>query len=106
METGAISNGQISASSQWNNNHAAVQGRLQFTAAGIKQGAWSSGRNDVNQWLQIHVGGPLYKVTGVATQGRNGRYDQWVTKYKLQYSDDGVNFQFYRGQGETADKVK
>jgi len=38
-------------------------------------------------------------VTRVATQGRNAAYSQWVTKYKLQYSDDGVNFQYYQENG-------
>ena len=28
-----------------------------------------------------------------------------MTKYKLQYSDDGVNFQYYKEQGQTTDKV-
>jgi len=45
------------------------------------------------------------KVTRVATQGRYSVYNQWVTKYKLQYSDDGVNFQYYKEQGQTTDKV-
>ena len=73
MEDGAISDAQISASSQWDANHAAKQGRLHC-----------------NQ----HA-----KVTRVATQGRNAAYSQWVTKYKLQYSDDGVNFQYYQENG-------
>ncbi|KAL9983511.1 hypothetical protein ACROYT_G005695 [Oculina patagonica] len=102
MENRAISDVQISSSSRWDNNHAPEQARLQFTAAGSKQGAWSSGKNNANQWLQIYLVNQ-YKVTGVASQGRNGRYDQWVTKYQLQYSDDGVNFQDY-GQGEAGNK--
>lgn len=106
MENGAIVDGQIRASSQWDGNHAARQGRLQFTVNGRKQGAWSSRRNDQNQWLQILVGSH-YKVTGVATQGRNSdRYPQWVTKYQLQFSNDGDNFQNYKEQGEAAAKVK
>ena len=35
-----------------------------------------------------------------------GAHIQWVTSYKLQYSDDGVNFQYCRGQGQNIDKVK
>ena len=105
MESGEISDGQITASSQWDSNHAASQGRLQFTVTGSKQGAWCSRSNDVNQWLQVYVGGQ-HNVTGVATQGRNGGlFDQWVTKYQLQYSNDGVNFQYYREQGETKTKT-
>lgn len=44
------------------------------------------------------MGSEYTKVTGTATQGR-GDHPQWVTKYKLQYSKDGVNFNYYREQG-------
>ena len=98
METGAISDAQISASSEWDANHAAKQGRLHFQAVPGKAGSWSAKANNVNQWLQIDLGNQHTKVTRVATQGRNA-YSQWVTKYKLQYSDDGVNFQYYRENG-------
>ena len=99
MEDGAISDAQISASSQWDANHAAKQGRLHFQAVSGKAGSWSAQFNDLNQWLQIDLGNQHAKVTRVATQGRNAAYSQWVTKYKLQYSDDGVNFQYYQENG-------
>ena len=102
MESYVISDGQISASSQWDVNHAAIQGRLNFKAGSGKQGGWSSGYNNVNQWLQIDLGDPNTDVTGLATQGRNAG-SQWVTKYKMQYSVDGINFQYYVEQG--AEKV-
>ena len=107
MESGAISDGQIDASSQWHPDaaHAAILGRLHIQATADKMGAWASGSNDVNQWLQIDLGNQSTTVTRVATQGR---YDanQWVTKYNLQYGDDGVNFQYYKEHGQTANKVK
>ena len=99
MEDGAISDAQISASSQWDANHAAKQGRLHFQAVSGKAGSWSAQFNNLNQWLQIDLGNQHAKVTRVATQGRNASYSQWVTKYKLQYSDDGVNFQYYWEHG-------
>ena len=102
MESYVISDWQISASSQWDNNHAAIQGRLNFKAGSGKRGGWSSKHNDVNQWLQIDLGDPNTDVTGLATQGRNA-HSQWVTKYKMQYSVDGTNFQYYVEQG--AEKV-
>ena len=98
MESGDISDAQISASSEWDANHAAIQGRLGFQAVSGKAGSWSARANDGNQWLQIDLGNQHTKVTGVTTQGRNG-YSQWVTKYKLQYSDDGVTFQYYWEHG-------
>jgi len=105
METRVISDGQISASSQWDPNHAAIQGRLHFQAGGGKAGGWSARSNDANQWLQVDLGSEFTKVTGVATQGRNA-FNQWVTKYKLEYSKDGVHFQYYREQGRNENKVK
>ena len=104
MESGAISDAQISASTQWDANHATKQGRLHFQAVPGKAGSWSSRINDVNQWLQIDLGSQHFKVTVVATQGRSD-YDQWVTKYNLMYSDDGMNFQYYREQGQSQYKV-
>ena len=105
MEFGAIKDGQIQASSEWDLNHAAIQGRLKFQKSGIKQGAWSARKNDNNQWLQIDLQASYTKVTAVASQGRN-QVNQWVTKYKLQYSNDGVTFRYYREQGQTVDKVR
>ena len=104
MENGAILDEQITASSQWDFNHAPFQARLHFQKITFKAGSWSARTNDLHQWLQVDLGGQYIKVTRVATQGRNDAA-QWVTKYKLAYSDDGVNFQYYREKGQTADKV-
>ena len=103
MKDGAISDAQITASSQYDSNYAPFHGRLDFTKR--KGGSWSASKSDLHQWLQVDLGTESTKVTRVATQGRND-YNQWVTKYKLQYSNDGVNFQYYREQGQTVDKVK
>ena len=105
MEAGTISDGQISASSEASAIYAAIQGRLHFQETVDIAGGWSAATNDANQWLQVDLGRQLAKVTRVATQGRNGPYTQLVTKYKLQYSNDGVNFQNYTEQGQNLDKV-
>ena len=106
MENGAILDEQITASSQRNFNHAPFQGRLHFQRTVYKAGSWSAGKNDLHQWLQVDLGSQYTKVTGVATQGRNDpQFSQWVTRYKLAYSDDGVNFQYHREQGQNVDKV-
>ena len=104
MEFGAIKDAQITASSQFSLNHAAIQGRLNIKISGIKQGAWSARNNEANQWLQIDLQAPYTKVTAVASQGRD-QVNQWVTKYKLQYSDNGVTFRYYREEGQAVDKV-
>ena len=94
MEGEAISDAQISASSQRDNNYAARQARLHFKISGNKQGGWSALENDLNQWLQVDLGS-YTRVTRVATQGRNA-HNEWVAKYNLQYSDDGVIFLMYK----------
>ena len=106
MESGRISDEQISASSQYDANHAANQGRLHFQATGKLRGAWSALKNDANQWLQVSLGLNSILITGVATQGRNGYCCQWVTEYNLQYSDDNVNFRYYRESGESIKVTK
>ena len=101
MENFKITPGQISASSQYSGNHIPNYGRLHFKG---NAGAWSVLVRDLNQWIQIDFGIET-TVTYVATQGRHN-FDQWVTQYKLQYSNDGNTFQVYKQQGENTDKVR
>lgn len=103
MALGAIFDYQISASSQQDGNHSAAQGRLHFKGDGSKVGGWSALSNNANQWIQVDFGS-YTRVTGVATQGRYND-DQWVTKYMLQYSDEGMIFQTYQKPGDKSTKV-
>ena len=105
MANYAITDRQITASSQYSDGHSRNRGRLNVVKTGNKQGAWSARTNDGNQWLQIELGEENTKVTRVATQGRSD-IDQWVKTYKLQYSDDGENFHYFREQGQTTEKVR
>ena len=105
VESGAISDGQINASSQYDENHAASQGRLYFKAVPGRSGSWTAKDNDVSQWLQVDLGNPHTNVTAVATQGRNER-PQWVTKYKVQYSGDGVSFQYFIEEQSSTIRVR
>ena len=114
MENGLISDEQLSASSRWNDFEGADRGRLHLTEVWdphLRAGAWIAETNDINQWLQIDVLGlnrNYVRVTGVATQGRDSTaYGgvQCVKTYKLQYSNDGVNFQYYKENGQTTAKV-
>ena len=126
MESGNISDGQISASSEWNTTHHtdqcwvattyyadqwdathyAHQGRLQFKADGVRGGAWSAAENDVDPWLQVDLVSNFTRVTGLATQGRDD-YDWWVIEYKLLYSSyQNSNFKNYKEGGQTMAKVR
>ena len=105
VESGAISDGQMSASSQLDENYAASQGRLYVEAVSGKSGSWSAKVSNVSQWLQVDLGNPHTKVTALATQGRNN-YPQWVTKYKVQYSGDGDNFQHFMEEQPSKIRVR
>ncbi|CAH3177418.1 unnamed protein product [Porites lobata] len=103
MQSGAILDSQIRASSEWDINLPAQQARLHFVKT--DHGAWSARSNDIHQWLQVDLLNTT-RVSGVATQGRNGcSCNQWVTKYKLKYSEGGQAFMFYRRSGDNSDKV-
>ena len=98
MESGAISDEQLSASSTYY-GFRVTEGRLHSSRG------WAAGSSDVNQWFQVDLRSPYIKVTRVATQGRNNHF-QCVRKYKLQYSDNGVTFQYYKERGQPKIKVK
>ena len=103
MESQTIEDAQIRASSQLDGSPSAIQSRLHLTRNGEKQGGWTALTDDRNQWLQVDLN-TFARVTVIATQGRNG-FKEWVTKYKLQYSDDGVTFNFYKESDSSSEKV-
>jgi len=108
MESRAITDAQITASSEHNAVHAASRARLNFHEIPNKTaGAWAAKAIDNNPWLQVDLGARYTKVTRVPTQGRNSlNHPQWVTKYKLQYGDNGVAFQYFREPGQDTEKAK
>ena len=99
MENGQILDSQITASSQYDVNHGPTNARLNFKAHGGRSGAWSSRRNDVNQWLQIDFNYPA-TIDEILTQGRQST-NQWVKTYTVSYSNDGFTFNPYRHRGLT-----
>ena len=108
MESGDIPDNQLTASSegQWRLNGepfymSARNGRLNNNRLAS---CWESASNDENQWLQIHLGDQYVNVTRIATQGCD-RPEEWVTSYKLQYSDDGEIFQYHMESGQNTEKV-
>ena len=106
MENGAISDGQISASSRYSDETHPSRARLFLVRTIYQSGGWAAQTFDGNQWLQVDLNSH-YRVTRVAKQGRNNENGyQWVTTYKLQYKNDGGNFQNYKEQGQSTDKVE
>lgn len=104
MENGLILDSQISAYSYQSAKYAPSKSRLHKAGP-----SWVSSKVDTNQWLQIDVlgtNGRYTKLTRIATQGRaNKASNQWVTQYKVQYSNDGLRFTNYSEKGQTTDKV-
>ena len=94
MQNRRIPNYAITASSMWDRNHAPYFGRLHFTARGRYQGAWCARQNNRFQWFQVDFRRPT-KVTKVVTQGRQNA-NQWVTQYRLAYSQDGLIWAYYK----------
>ena len=107
---------QITASSELNDDSAAYQGRLNVHESvqgnTVKSGAWVAGTSDQSQWLQIDLYDEESLISGVATQGRNRDVSwdlansQWVERYKLQYSNDEHDFEYYHEQGKSTAKVR
>ena len=104
MESGAIPDAQISASSHytrtWRRDYSAKKARLNSGHWWGNTGCWAAATNDLHQWLQVDLGG-YTKVTGVATQGSGYGLSGRVTKFKIRYSSDGVIWQFYKEPGNS-----
>ena len=94
LQTGAIKNSMVTASSQWNNYHAAFLGRLHWGRRGRYMGAWSAKHNNRYQYLQVDFGRAA-KIIRIATQGRQDA-DQWVTQYYVMHSLDLLRFSEYK----------
>ena len=96
MEDDSILDSQLTASSEYNPNHGPHLARLDAVAgAGI--GGWAALTLDSNQWIQVDFDGTLKTVSGIITQGRQD-YAQWVTEYRVQYSNDGVNWKYVKDE--------
>jgi len=58
-----------------------------------------------DQWLQFDIG-PASLVTGVVTRGRgDSSKRQWVTRYKLAYSNNTQDWIFYNDASHLDPKV-
>ena len=105
MESGVIPNENIKTSSAWSANEDEKFSRLNTKEARHTAGSWVSLKNQIGEWLEINLENPAI-VTDLATQGRNGRHVQWVTKYKLEYFDIPTNNPVFYQEGKKEVKVK
>eukprot|EP00058_Branchiostoma_floridae_P027369 XP_002612860.1 hypothetical protein BRAFLDRAFT_67190 [Branchiostoma floridae] len=102
MESGAIPDSSINASSSHHDSYQPYHARLNGVAG---HGAWAPQTSVIGQWLQVDLG-VLKRVTGTVIQGRHTTYhgEQFVTSYKLQYSADGSSWTTY-ANSDGSDKV-
>ena len=101
MQNGAIPDSALTASSKAGVAHSPKKGRLNYATP---PAAWSSGGAHYlkNSWFQVDFGS-WTKVTRIATQGRKYAYE-WVTRYRVSYSYDGIFFKEYT-EGASYPKV-
>ena len=100
FEEGIIKDSQITASSEHSQTYAAKNARLNFQGQVGRKAAWSAGRNNDQQWLQVDL---QYQVvlTGISSQGRtNCTCNQWVESYTVSYSNNGTYFIDFKQNGD------
>uniref|UniRef100_A0A4W2GEY5 Milk fat globule EGF and factor V/VIII domain containing n=1 Tax=Bos indicus x Bos taurus TaxID=30522 RepID=A0A4W2GEY5_BOBOX len=107
MQTGAIADSQISASSM----HLGFMGLQRWAPelARLHQtgivNAWTSGNYDKNPWIQVNLMRKMW-VTGVVTQGASRAGSaEYLKTFKVAYSTDGRQFQFIQVAGRSGDKI-
>ncbi|ETE57090.1 hypothetical protein L345_17198, partial [Ophiophagus hannah] len=60
-------------------------------------GGWCPSESNHYQWLQVDFGNRK-QISSIATQGRYSSSD-WVTQYRMLYSDTGRNWKPYHQDG-------
>ncbi|XP_068680517.1 uncharacterized protein, partial [Montipora foliosa] len=96
LESGKVPDSAITASSIANANYKASNGRLQAQPGNGGYGWIPSSQNN-QEWFQVDFGS-WTKVARIAIQGRQNAA-QWLTKFKLTYSYDGLFFKEYIEDG-------
>lgn len=97
IEDYKIKDRDLTASSEWDKYHAARFARLNSVARGKNKGAWSAKRNNRGQWIMVDLKKGIV-VSKILIQGRQDS-NQWVTSYKVAYSNNGRTFKLYTKRG-------
>ncbi|XP_068928346.1 probable carboxypeptidase X1 [Petaurus breviceps papuanus] len=109
LESLRVSDEQLQASSSQSYGLGAHRGRLNIQSGledgDLFDGAWCPELEDDRPWLQVDAGRTA-RFTGVIIQGRNSiwRYD-WVTSYKLQFSNDTLTWWGTKNRSSGLDEV-
>ncbi|XP_077584906.1 discoidin, CUB and LCCL domain-containing protein 2 [Stigmatopora nigra] len=108
LESGGVSDIQISASSTWEWNDA--EGRRSLwppSGARLKKMGlpWAPSQSDQHQWLQVDLKRQM-RITGIITTGSTLReYPYYVAAYRILYSHDGQRWFYYKEANTTQDII-
>nr|XP_004661522.1 probable carboxypeptidase X1 isoform X2 [Jaculus jaculus] len=109
LESLRVSDSQLKASSSQSFGLGPHRGRLNIQSGledgDLYDGAWCAEQQDTEPWLEVDAKIPV-RFSGIVTQGRNSvwRYD-WVTSYKVQFSNDSWTWWRSRNQSNGMDAV-
>ncbi|XP_072018425.1 neuropilin-2-like [Amphiura filiformis] len=84
LESGHITDGQLSASSFIDGEHSPSHGRLRNSSY------WRPADN-TSQWFQVRFDKRMI-VSAISIQGSGTENGGWVTKYELTFSEDGIQW--------------
>ncbi|XP_074855741.1 discoidin, CUB and LCCL domain-containing protein 2 isoform X2 [Carettochelys insculpta] len=108
MESGVISDSQITASSslEWRDQTGQANIWTPERARLKRLGPpWAAFTTDGYQWLQIDLNKEK-KITGIITTGSTiAEYYYYISAYRILYSDDAQNWTVYREPGVDQDKI-
>ncbi|XP_028517416.1 EGF-like repeat and discoidin I-like domain-containing protein 3 [Exaiptasia diaphana] len=91
MESKAIPDSRITASSYYSKDYLPSQARLNMNSYG-----WApTAKGRIGSWLKVDLS-TVHTVTAIATQGSKLHSSEWINSYSLQYSLDGTTFKNYQ----------
>ena len=90
MQDYRIPPGDVTASSEADNNHTANHGRLN------SESYWKPATNESGEWFQVCFPQRMV-ITGVVTQGGGTELEMgWIEYFKLHYRTNAVNWWIYK----------
>jgi len=88
MESKAILDSSITASTSESKWHLPSQGRLNLKESSNGVGAWCAGIQNNKQYLEIDLGAPK-TIKEISIQGRESTYPKYVKRFRISLKNDG-----------------
>uniref|UniRef100_H3AJE8 Discoidin, CUB and LCCL domain containing 1 n=1 Tax=Latimeria chalumnae TaxID=7897 RepID=H3AJE8_LATCH len=108
MESGAISDRQITATSSWqwiNENGESIQWSMGKARLRIQGPSWAAQHNSSQPWLQVDLT-EQKQITGILTTGSTlSNFNYFVKTYKISYSENGQSWILYKSVGSNEEKI-